>query len=182
MTIVPELRETLPIAVCTAGAERLAQARQATAANPLMQQPFDQPLRGKRVLIVEDEPLLFMDMESSLMEAGCEVVGPVGTLCKAKQLIAGTECDAALLDVNLAGESIDEVAVALTQRNIPFAFVTGYEREALPQAFQETLILGKPFSRDQLRSAVQALLDRAADPRSVAAKTGSDLARAQRAD
>ena len=116
-----------------------------------------------RILVVEDEPLLSMDMEASLAEVGCEVAGPAGTLAKAKQLIASADYDAALLDANLAGESVDELAAALTQRNIPFAFVTGYGAEALPQGFREAILLGKPFSKHQLRSVVQALLYRDAD-------------------
>jgi PAS domain S-box-containing protein len=135
----------------------------APAVAPVLEQPISQTLKGKRVLIVEDEPLLSMDMESSLAEAGCEVSGPVGTLAKARQLIAGADCDAALLDANLAGESVDELAAALTQRNIPFAFVTGYGTEALPQGFREAIVLNKPFSKHQLRSVVQALLYRDAE-------------------
>jgi PAS domain S-box-containing protein len=138
-------------------------ASQAVPASSAPHQPINQTLKGKRVLIVEDEPLLSMDMEATLTEAGCEVRGPVGTLGKAKQLIAGTDCDAALLDANLAGQSVDELAAALTQRNIPFAFVTGYGKEALPHGFREAVVLGKPFSKQQLRSVVQALLYRSAD-------------------
>ncbi len=125
--------------------------------------PINQTLKGKRVLVVEDEPLLSMDMETSLFETGCEVVGPAGTLGKAKQLIAGVRFDAALLDANLGGQSVEELALALTQKNVPFAFVTGYGREALPQGFQEAVVLGKPFSKVQLRSVVQGLLYRDVD-------------------
>jgi PAS domain S-box-containing protein len=135
-------------------------AAQAVPSSPVREQTINQTLRGKRVLIVEDEPLLSMDMEASLTEAGCDVRGPAGTFGKARELIASTECDAALLDANLAGDSVEELAAALTQRNIPFAFVTGYAREALPQGFREAIVLGKPFSKDQLRSVVRALLYR----------------------
>jgi PAS domain S-box-containing protein len=138
-------------------------APQTAPVHPVLVQPISQTLKGKRVLVVEDEPLLSMDMEASLSEVGCEVRGPAGTLQKAKQLIASLDCDAALLDANLAGQSVDELAAALTQRNIPFAFVTGYGREALPPGFQEAAVLGKPFSKDQLRSVVQSLLYRDAD-------------------
>jgi PAS domain S-box-containing protein len=128
-----------------------------------LERPINQTLKGKRVLVVEDEPLLSMDTEASLREIGCEVIGSAGTLAQAKQLIAGSGFDAALLDANLAGQPVDELAVALTQRNIPFAFVTGYGREALPRGFHEALVLGKPFSKSQLRSVVQALFYRDAD-------------------
>jgi PAS domain S-box-containing protein len=132
-------------------------------AGELPEQLINQTLEGKRVLIVEDEPLLSMDMEASLMGAGCVVRGPAGTLEMAKQMIAGMDYDAALLDANLAGQSVEELAAALTQQNIPFAFVTGYGREALPQGFQDAIVLGKPFSKIDLRSVVQALLYRDAD-------------------
>jgi PAS domain S-box-containing protein len=136
---------------------------QAAAETPSSDRPINKTLKGKTILIIEDEPLLSMDMEASLVEVGCEVAGPAGTLAKAKQLIASADYDAALLDANLAGESVDELAAALTQRNIPFAFVTGYGTEALPQGFREAIVLGKPFSKQQLRSVVQALLYRDAD-------------------
>jgi PAS domain S-box-containing protein len=115
-------------------------------------------LEGKRILVVEDEPLLAMDMEAMLAAAGCSIVGPAGALDQAKLLIAQEECDAALLDANLAGRSVDDLAAALTQRNIPFAFVTGYGRDGLPQGFREALLLGKPFGCDQLLAMVGTLL------------------------
>jgi PAS domain S-box-containing protein len=136
---------------------------QAAAETPSSDEQINKTLKGKRILIIEDEPLLSMDMEASMAEVGCGVAGPAGTLAKAKQLIASCDCDAALLDANLAGESVDELAAALTQRNIPFAFVTGYGTDALPQGFGEAIVLGKPFSKHQLRSVVQALLYRDAD-------------------
>jgi PAS domain S-box-containing protein len=155
---------TLPIPKVASSRAVFHSAMAPTApADELPEQPINQTLVGKRVLVVEDEPLLSMDMEASLMEAGCVVRGPAGTLAMAKQLIAGADYDAALLDANLAGQSVEELAAALTQRNIPFAFVTGYGREALPQGFQDAIVLGKPFSRVDLRSVVQALLYRDAD-------------------
>jgi PAS domain S-box-containing protein len=150
---------------------------QAPAEAPLCDEPINKTLQGKRILIVEDEPLLSMDMEASLAEVGCEIGGQAGTITRARQLIAGADYDAALLDANLAGESVDEVAAALTQRNIPFAFVTGYGAEGLPQGFREASVLGKPFSKLQLRSVVQALLYRDADVVQLRPKKASPGAR-----
>jgi DNA-binding NarL/FixJ family response regulator len=99
-----------------------------------------------------------MELETILAEKGCEVVGPVGTLEQARSLVAEADCDAALLDVNLAGRPVDELALTLTQRNIPFAFVTGYGREALPHGFRDALVLNKPFGEDQLLGIVELLL------------------------
>jgi PAS domain S-box-containing protein len=115
------------------------------------------PLQGKRVILIEDEPLVAMDLESTLTAAGCEVIGSAGTLDKARLLIANAECDAALVDVNLAGHPVDELAAALTQKNVPFAFVTGYGREGTPRGFRDAILLKKPFSQDQLLAVMELL-------------------------
>jgi CheY-like chemotaxis protein len=89
---------------------------------------------AQRLLVVEDELLVALDIESILTEAGMEVVGPASTAAEALQLIGSTKLDAALLDANLSGEPIDEVASALSAKGVPFAYVTGYGRESLPEA------------------------------------------------
>ncbi len=115
-------------------------------------------LKGKRIIIIEDEPLVSMELEESLASAGCQVAGTAGNLIEAKALSANAACDVALIDVNLAGRPVDEIASTLTKRNIPFAFVTGYGRESLPQGFRETALLRKPFRQDELVAVVELLL------------------------
>ena len=117
-------------------------------------------LQGKRVIIIEDEPLLAMDLESMLVAEGCEIIGSAGTLDNAKLLVTHAEFDAALLDANLAGQPVDEIAASLTQKNIPFVFVSGHGREGIPHAFRETVLLKKPFSQDQLLSVMELLFYR----------------------
>ena len=117
-----------------------------------------QSLAGKRVLIVEDEPLIGMVLTDYLSDAGCIAVGPAPNVDRALALIREEKFDAALVDGNLAGRSVDEIAVALTQRRTPFAFVTGYGREALPIGFQEAIIVDKPFTQDQVAGALERLL------------------------
>ncbi|HEX3636907.1 MAG TPA: PAS domain S-box protein, partial [Paraburkholderia sp.] len=129
----------------------------ADAAALLQRLDDKQSLAGKRVIIIEDEQLVAMDLESCLATAGCEVVGSAGTVREAKTLCAEAACDAALIDVNLAGQPVDELAATLTKRNIPFAFVTGYGREALPQGFRDALIVGKPFDETALIATVELL-------------------------
>jgi PAS domain S-box-containing protein len=128
----------------------------------LLLQPSDKhsTLQGKRIIVIEDEPLVAMDLESNLVAAGCEIAGSVGTIEKARALIANAECDAALIDANLAGCPVDELAAALTQKNIPFAFVTGYGRMALPLGFRDVLMLNKPFGQEQLLTVMEVLLYR----------------------
>jgi DNA-binding response OmpR family regulator len=85
-------------------------------------------------------------------------VGTAGTVREAKTLCAEAPCDAALIDVNLAGQPVDELAAALTKRNIPFAFVTGYGREALPHGFRDALMVAKPFDEAALIATVELLI------------------------
>jgi PAS domain S-box-containing protein len=130
------------------------------AARPSLLAAPDQrrTLEGKRILIIEDEPLVSMEMESDLEAAGCEVIGPAATLEEAKTLVDDSDYDAALLDVNLKGQPVDELATLLTKKNCPFAFVTGYGRDALPSGFRGAIVLGKPFSADQLLATAEVLL------------------------
>jgi CheY-like chemotaxis protein len=117
-------------------------------------------LRGKRVLLIEDEPLVGMEMESELRSQGFEVIGPATHIESANRLIAENTFDAALVDANLDGHSAEEIAAALAQKGIPFAFATGYGRDALPEPFRDAVILAKPFGADRLTAVVQELLAR----------------------
>jgi PAS domain S-box-containing protein len=132
---------------------------QGTDARAWLQPPANEKcLKGKRIIIIEDDALVLMDLESSLTDAGCQVISTAGTLDEAKILIADADCDAALLDANLAGHSVDVLATMLTKRNIPFAFVTGYGREALPESFRDAIVLKKPFSQNDLVCLAELLL------------------------
>src|SRR5262249_47185537 len=117
-------------------------------------------IRSRRFLVVEDEPLIAMDICAVLSEAECDVVGPAANLGKAMELIAAGNFDAALLDANLGGHPVDELAAALTRRNIPFAFLTGYGREGLPQAFRHAPMIGKPFMPEHALKVLVQLLRR----------------------
>jgi CheY-like chemotaxis protein len=112
------------------------------------------PLPDKTILVVEDEPLIGLDIVSTLEKAGARVSGPVGAEKEAMQLIERTHFDAALLDANLHGRSVDVIAAMLNRRSISFLFVTGYGKEELPDAFKQTVALLKPFSEHQLIDAV----------------------------
>jgi PAS domain S-box-containing protein len=117
-------------------------------------------LTGKRVLLVEDEALLSMVLVDYLTEAGCVVVGPAHSVDKAAALIKEATFDAALLDVNLSGRSSQDLALALTQKGVPFAFVTGYGREGLPTTFRQALMVEKPFTESLVLGAVEQLLNK----------------------
>jgi signal transduction histidine kinase/DNA-binding response OmpR family regulator len=116
-------------------------------------------LTGKRILVVEDEPLVALDIVAALEAAGAEVAGSAGTAKEALRMIESVPLDAALLDANLRGHSVDEIAAALTARNVPFLFVTGYGPESLPHAFAKTAMLSKPFSHRELIAAAAGLVE-----------------------
>jgi two-component sensor histidine kinase/CheY-like chemotaxis protein len=116
-------------------------------------------LAGFRFLVVEDEPLVSLDLVAGLEGAGAEIVGPAGTLEEALALVEAAAIDAALLDGNLHGKPVDEVAAALARRNVPFVFVTGYDAQSLPCAYAKTAILAKPFSPEQLLEAATQLVE-----------------------
>jgi PAS domain S-box-containing protein len=117
-------------------------------------------LDGGTVLLVEDEPLVSMEIETQLTDAGCEVVGIAGNLRDAARLIETVAADVALVDANLSGRPVDGLAAALVRKGIPFAFATGYGSDALPGGFGEVPILTKPFTDDQLRITIGGLVER----------------------
>lgn len=117
-------------------------------------------LEGARILLVEDEPLVALDLRYELEDAGATITGIARTVAEA---IAATEAggiDLALLDGNLKGEPVDEVAQALDGQGVPFCFVSGYGREHLPQGFDHAPLIEKPFRPDMLRGTLTALLAR----------------------
>jgi PAS domain S-box-containing protein len=117
-------------------------------------------LSGKRLLVVEDEPLIALDIVSCLQDAGADVAGPCGTEAEALQIIESTAFDGVLLDANLHGRSVDGIAAALTRRGLPFVFVTGQDERGLPRAFAKTPLVTKPFSPQQLVDAVTIITAR----------------------
>lgn len=100
-----------------------------------------------------------MELEELLSSTGFIVVGPAGTVRGALHLIATEMIDAALLDANLGGKPVDDVAAALTRKNVPFAFATGHDREGLPRSFAAAPILRKPFNPAEVVATVADILE-----------------------
>jgi DNA-binding response OmpR family regulator len=110
----------------------------------------------RRILIVEDEPLVAFDNEHLLSEEGYEVVGTVDTLADATRMIQEEEIDLILSDIKLSGEGDGmDVARAAAARNVPVLFVTGN----CPVEAQNLGIgcLAKPYSEKTLKLALEAL-------------------------
>ena len=149
------LRWDITLPLKTGGAIVSGEGNKSAKRRPLVPQSVPQPgpaepLKGRHFLIVEDEPLIALDIVAGLESAGVIVEGPVSSVKDALRTVEGTSFDGVLLDANLRGEPVGDVAAALTRRNIPFVFVTGYGRQALPEGFGQSTVLTKPFTQEQL--------------------------------
>lgn len=114
--------------------------------------------RRARVLVVEDESLVAMMLADMLEEIGCTVVGPVASCAGALRLLEGEALDLALLDVNLGGETAYGVADALSRRDVPYIFVSGYGASGLDQDYAAAPVLAKPFQPATLARAIGEIL------------------------
>ncbi len=114
-------------------------------------------LANRRILVVEDEVLIAMQIEEILLDLGCVVVGAVGRLDAAMSLAADQALDAAILDVNILGGLVYPVAERLSARGIPFMLASGYGSWALPEPLRDLPRLTKPFRRLELENGVRAL-------------------------
>ena len=116
---------------------------------------MSQAFAGRRVLIVEDESLVAMLLETILEDMGCVPVGPASTVDEGLQIATGGErIDAALLDVNVAGKQVFPIAQALKDRGVPFVFSTGYGEGGLPDEWRGQPTLQKPFTEAAVRDAL----------------------------
>jgi CheY-like chemotaxis protein len=112
------------------------------------------PDRRLRILVVEDEMLVAMNIEDMLLAMGHEVAGLASRLAPALQLAREGEFDLAMLDVNLAGETSFPVADILRERGIPFLFATGYGADGIEPGYRGAPVLQKPFRSSDLAGAL----------------------------
>jgi CheY-like chemotaxis protein len=128
--------------------------------NPLNPAQESAGLAGRRVLVVEDETIVSFLLEDMLQELGCGEVWHVGRIGDALDLLNTRRPDAAVLDVNLAGELSYPVASRLDALAVPFVFATGYGAPGLPERWGQRPVIQKPFQLEVLASAMRMLLER----------------------
>lgn len=110
--------------------------------------------RRLRILVVEDEMLVAMSVEDMLLELGHEVAGLASRLGAALALARDSRFDAAIVDVNLAGEPGFPIADLLIERGIPFLFATGHGRQRIEERYRDYPMLQKPFRTAELGAAL----------------------------
>lgn len=107
-----------------------------------------------RVLVVEDEPIIGLDIGQQFTSAGFEVVGPVTSVARALRFLAEPGCDVAVLNFNVGGETSEPIAQELRASGKPFV-VLSYSTDNLPPVFNAATILTKPLHMADLLAAVR---------------------------
>ena len=115
------------------------------------------PRTGSLVLIVEDNPLIALDLEAILLDLGAVDVAIATSVSQALQLIAARPFDIALIDVKLGNVTSMPLAAALRDADIPFCFATGYDPKSIPSEFHSHPILLKPYQRAEVEVVVEQL-------------------------
>jgi CheY-like chemotaxis protein len=107
-------------------------------------------LKGRRILVVEDEALIAMLVEDALLDAGADVLGPAATVEEAIALFESGNPEAAVLDINLAGQASTPVADMLADHGVPFVVATGYGAAGLSERHRGVPVLAKPYDPQEL--------------------------------
>ena len=118
----------------------------------------DKLLSGRHVLVVEDEMLVLMTIETMLGQLGCESVTSAATSAEAIELTKSQAFDVAMLDLNLNGCPSYAVADALDARGVPFVFSTGCSSEGMRDDYRDRPVLRKPYGSNQMVNALGGLL------------------------
>ena len=113
---------------------------------------------ARRILVVEDEPLVAMNLEDMLTGLGHIVTATATRIDKALSLVEVSEFNLAVLDINLAGSNTFQVAAILRRRGIPFIFTSGYGVDGLIDGYRGEYLLTKPFSVRQLELMIARVL------------------------
>ena len=104
----------------------------------------DEPLRGRGVLVVEDDYFVATEVQRTLERVGAHPIGPVATVDRAREFVGDDDVRAAILDINLRGLKVFDIADALVSNGVPFVFMTGYEPDVVPARFGDVPRYRKP--------------------------------------
>jgi CheY-like chemotaxis protein len=115
-------------------------------------------LDGRRILLVEDSPVVGPFTADLLVDLGCEVVGPAPSMAAARELIEGDAFDAAIMDVHIRGERVFPLCEMLEAKGVPFVLTSGYADWTMADKWQDRPRLRKPYRIHDVRSALVDLL------------------------
>jgi DNA-binding NtrC family response regulator len=115
------------------------------------------PVRGKSILVVEDEFIIGMVLCQELARAGAIPFGPITSVADAVKKIDSQAIDIVILDAKLAGGSGADLVAFLKERRIPYVVVSGYEKASLPLGLRGVPFVAKPVSMPLLLEAIATL-------------------------
>ncbi len=115
-------------------------------------------LSGRRILLVEDSPVVGPFTVDVLADLGCEVVGPAPTMASARKIIAEGVFDAALMDIHIRGERVFPLCEMLEALTVPFVFTSGYTDWTMPDKWKDRPRLQKPYTVGQVEDVLKDLL------------------------
>ena len=114
-------------------------------------------LNGRRILIVEDSPVLAPFTADVLEELGCQVVGSAPNMAVARVLVEAGGFDAALMDVHIRGERVFPLCELLAAKKVPFVLTSGYADWTMPEKWDDRPRLQKPYTIEQVEEALSGL-------------------------
>ena len=114
----------------------------------------------RRVLILEDEPIIGLALEDMLLTLGVAEVDHADTLAEAEAILAASPVEFAVLDVNIHGQQSYGFAARLHGQAVPFIFATGYGDSGHPEQLRAIPTLAKPYSLRDLQEAISVALSR----------------------
>ena len=126
-------------------------------------------MKGKRILVVEDDAVYAMWIADLLADEGADVVGPAGNVKTARELVR-RGVDGAVLDIQLGHEFIWPVAIELRRRGVPLVFLSSFQGE-IPEELGNAPLVTKLAVPERLLAVCAAAID----PSSVASATVSPM-------
>lgn len=121
-------------------------------------------LEGRRILVVEDSPVVAPFTADILGELGCTVIGPAPNMAAARELVEEGAFDGALMDVHIRGERVFPLCEILQSRGVPFALTSGYADWNMPEKWLDKPRLQKPYTIGQVEEVLGALFECAKPP------------------
>jgi len=116
-------------------------------------------LKGRRILVVEDSPVVGPFTAELLADLGCEVVGPAPNMAAARELAENDEpIDAAMMDVHIRGDVVFGLCEVLAARGVPFVLTSGYADWQMPDKWEDRPRLQKPYTIDQVEEMLASLI------------------------
>lgn len=125
-------------------------------------------LAGRRILIVEDSPVVAPFTADLLADLGCDVVGPAPNMAAARELAEGASFDAAIMDVHIRGERVFPLCELLEAKDVPFVLTSGYADWTMPRKWEDRPRLQKPYTIEDVEAVLRQVFGTVARPKSAA--------------